>query len=91
MFNIDSLVDYVSEQTGNTKKASREAVNAVFEGITSALSEGEDVSIHGYLKIGVSYREGRNGVNPQTGEPLYVKPQNYVSITAGKRLKKAVK
>jgi DNA-binding protein HU-beta len=66
------------------------ALNALLDGITEAVGNGDTVTIPGFGTFSRKHREARTCRNPQTGEPITV-PACYVpSFKAGKRLKDAV-
>ncbi len=90
--NKDALVEAVQTKAGlETKKAAQDAVDAVFDAITSALSKGEEVSIAGFGSFKVADRAARMGVNPKTGEKIQIPATKAPKFKAGKALKDAVK
>ena len=74
-----------------SKKEAGEAVNAVFDTITKALSKGQEIVLTGFGKFSVSKRAARMGVNPRTGEKIKIKATTVPKFKAGKSLKEAVK
>jgi len=70
--NKAELVGEVANQTGLTKKISREAIDAVTSAITDSLAKGEKVTLAGFGTFRVVERKARNGRNPQTGERLRI-------------------
>lgn len=74
-----------------TKKQAQEAVNAVFETITKALSRGEEVGVTGFGTFKVAKTKARMGVNPKTGEKIQIAAGTKPKFRAGKELKDAVK
>jgi DNA-binding protein HU-beta len=85
------LVESISEQTGLTKKASREALEAVLDAITSALKKGDSVLLTGFGKFEVRERAARAGINPKTMEKIQLPATKVPAFKAGKNLKEAVK
>lgn len=85
------LVEKVAAQCGLTKKSAEEAVNALFDAITKALKNGEQVLITGFGKFEVRTRSERTGRNPQSGAPLKIAATKTPAFRAGKALKSAVK
>ena len=55
----EELVAFVSENADITKKSTGEAVNAVLEGITSALEKGDSISLTGFGSFKVVKRAAR--------------------------------
>jgi len=86
----DELVGMVSEKVGITKKSAAEAVNAVFEAITSALEEGDSISRPGFGSFKVVERAAREGRNPSTGEKMQIPASKAVKFTLGAGLKERV-
>ncbi len=83
------LVNAVAE-TGLTKKQAGEVVNAVFDGITEALQQGDKVQLIGFGSFSVKTREARSGRNPKTGETLDIAARNIPVFKPGEALKAAV-
>jgi len=86
----EDLVRFVSERSDITKKSAGEAVNAVFEGITSALEKGDSISIMGFGSFKVIERSAREGRNPSTGEKMLIPASKGVKFSSGTALKKLV-
>jgi DNA-binding protein HU-beta len=84
------LIDQVAAESGLTKKDSGKAIDAVFDTITQALSEGEKVQLVGFGSFEARGREARKGRNPQTGAEIEIPAQTLPVFTAGKALKDAV-
>lgn len=89
--NKADIVDSVHTKLQSTKKSAEEAVDTVFDGITSALSKGQEVSISGFGTFVVKKRAARQGVNPRTGEKIQIKATTTPKFRAGKSLKEAVR
>ncbi|KKP69640.1 DNA-binding protein HU [candidate division CPR3 bacterium GWF2_35_18] len=85
------LVEKIASKTGLTKKAAGDALEAVLETVTGALSKGDKVTITGFGTFLVRSRRERMGRNPQTGAPLKIPATKIPAFTAGKALKSAVK
>ncbi|MEF8793673.1 HU family DNA-binding protein [Thiohalorhabdus sp.] len=89
--NKTDLIEKVAKEADLSKAAAGRAVNAVFDGISGALSKGEDVGIVGFGTFSVSERPARQGRNPQTGKPIQIKATKVPKFKAGKNLKESVK
>lgn len=89
--NKAALVDAVHEKLDTTKGSAEEAVDTVFDSITRALSQGEEVTISGFGSFQVRKRDARMGVNPRTGEKIQIAATKTPKFKAGKALKDAVK
>ncbi|MSO40338.1 MAG: HU family DNA-binding protein [Solirubrobacterales bacterium] len=75
---------------GNKKQAGQ-AVDAVLDAITKALQAGEDVNFTGFGKFSVAERGPRQGVNPRTGERIFIPGGRVPRFSAGSGLKGKVK
>jgi DNA-binding protein HU-beta len=87
----DELIASVSKQAGITKKSAGEAVNAVIEGITSALEKGDNISFPGFCSFKVVEKSAREGRNPATGEKIQIAASKAVKFTPCASLKDRVK
>lgn len=85
------LIEYVAKKANLTNKAAREAVAAVFGGISDALKRSEKGVITGFGTFSVRSRAARQGRNPQTGAPINIPARKTPGFTAGKALKKIVR
>ena len=74
-----------------SKKAASDAVDAVLDAITAALSCGDEVSFTGFGKFHVAERGPRQGVNPRTGERITIPGGKVPRFSAGSALKTKVK
>jgi len=86
----DELATLVSEQADITKKSAGEAVNAVLEGIASALEKADSISFPGFGSFKVVERSAREGRNPATGEKIQIAASKAVKFTPGAGLKDRV-
>ena len=84
------FVDQLASRMGSKRDAAN-AVEAVLDGIASALGRGEDVNFTGFGKFHVSERGPRQGVNPRTGERITIPGGKVPRFSAGAALKSTVK
>ena len=84
------LIDKLAKEVHLTKKASEEAVNGVFEEISTSLSKGDKVVITGFGTFQIRHRAARRARNPQTGAPIQIPAKKTPGFTAGKALKRSV-
>jgi DNA-binding protein HU-beta len=89
--NKAALVDKVNEVLGTTKVQAEEVVNAIFDGITTSLKKGDEVSVAGFGIFSAKKRAARSARNPRTGEIVKVAAMNVPKFRAAKALKEAVK
>ena len=88
--NKNDLIGAVSAASGMSKSDTASAVEAVFDTITNALSDGDEVRLIGFGTFSVAKRKASTGRNPRTGEPMTIKASNQPKFKAGKGLKDAV-
>jgi len=86
----EELVAFVSANADITKKSAAEAVNAVLEGITSALEKGDSISLIGFGSFKVVKRAAREGRNPSTGEKMQIPDSKGIKFTPAAGLKERV-
>jgi len=89
--NKAELVEQVANQTGLTKKISREAVDAITSVITDALAREERVTLVGFGTFRVMERKARRGRNPQTGQTIQIPAKKIPKFVPGKDLREAVR
>ncbi len=86
----NDLIEKVAKRSNLTKRASSDAVNAVFDLISDALGKGEKIVITGFGTFLIRSRAARRGRNPQTGEPIQIPTKKTPGFTAGKTIKRLV-
>ena len=87
--NRSELVAAVAEKSGNSQAAVNGVLDAVFEVFTEQVSQGEKVTIPGWLAVERTERAARTGRNPQTGETIQIPAGYSVKLSAGSKLKAA--
>jgi DNA-binding protein HU-beta len=88
--NKSDLVDKIAGKTGMPKAKVGDAIDAVFDEITRALSRGDRVQLTGFGTFEVRDRKARQARNPQTGQPIHVPASRAPAFKAGKSLKDSV-
>jgi len=84
------LVNHIANAAGIKKTEAEKALNALTEGISNALANGDKVTLVGFGTFSVSERAARTGRNPRTKEPLHIPASKGVKFKSGKALKDAV-
>ena len=84
--NKEDLVHIVGEKTGLSRAKSKEAVEAVFGAVISALVSGERFQYSGFGSFAVKNSSSRIGVNPQTKEKIRIASKKRITYTPGKDL-----
>lgn len=89
--NKSELVAAVAAHTGESQAAVNRVVDAVFETIAKTVAAGGKVTIPGWLSVEKGHRAARQGRNPHTGATIQIAAANTVKVSAGSKLKAAVK
>ena len=85
------LIDSVYQRHGGlTKNEAADVVDSIFTAMKSTLSEGRSVRIKNFDIFEVTERAGRRGVNPMSGEEIFIEPHNGLSFRPARLLKKLV-
>jgi len=90
MSNKNDLIGMVADKAGLTKAQAGDAVDAVFDAITSSLKKGEEVRLVGFGTFAVSKRKASVGRNPATGAEIKIPASNQAKFKPGKGLKDAI-
>jgi DNA-binding protein HU-beta len=85
--NKAQLSEWVAKQTGLSKKAAYEAVDACFGGITHYVSQGEEVRLTGFGTFVPKPRRSSQRINPQTRERINVAAKVVPGFRPGSELK----
>lgn len=88
--NKSDLIDVIADKADISKASAGRALDAVVEGITSALQAGDQVSLIGFGTFAVKERAERTGRNPQTGATMTIAASKSAGFKAGKALKDAL-
>ncbi|WP_303905426.1 HU family DNA-binding protein [Thiohalomonas denitrificans] len=88
--NKSELIDAVAAGADISKAAAGRAVDAMFDAVSGALKNGEQVNLVGFGTFLVRERAARTGRNPRTGESIEIAASKMPSFKAGKALKDAV-
>jgi DNA-binding protein HU-beta len=84
------LIDVMAEAADISRMAAGRALDGMLEAITSAMQDGEPVSIVGFGTFTVRDRAARTGRNPKTGDTIEIPASRTPAFKAGKALKDAV-
>ena len=90
MSNKNDLIGMVADKAGLTKAQAGDAVDAVFDAITSSLKSGEEVRLVGFGTFAVPQRKASVGRNPATGAEIQIPASNQAKFKPGKGLKDAI-
>jgi len=86
-FKKADIIKEIRNRNGFTLKKSLETVETLLEIIKSRLASGEDVLITGFGKFCVKEKKERKGRNPETGEPMMLRPRKVVTFRCSGKLR----
>lgn len=82
------LIDVVYERHGAlTRDEAAEIVDTIFQTVKTTLSDGRAVRIKNFGSFEVKRRMGRMGVNPTSGEKMFIPPRKGLAFRPSERLK----
>jgi len=88
--NKGDLINKIAESANLSKAQATDALNAVLDGVTDSLKNGDKVTLIGFGTFSLSHRKARSGRNPQTGETIQIAAKNVVKFKPGKEITDAV-
>lgn len=89
--NKTELVAAVAAGSGQSQAAVGGVLDTFFATIAETVSNGGKVTIPGWLAAERTVTAARTGRNPQTGAEIKIPAGHRVKLTAGSKLKAAVK
>jgi len=89
--NRTDLVAAVATESNQSQSTVNGVLDALFATLAKSVADGTKVTIPGWIAVEQTARAARTGRNPQTGEPLEIAASKSVKISAGSKLKAAVK
>ena len=88
--NKKDLISKVASDARLSRSQAARAVDAVVEGIRTALSRGDRVTISGFGSFGVLQRKARRVRNPTNGKALEIAAKRVPRFAPGNELKSAI-
>lgn len=88
--NKSQLINAISASSGASKSQTAVVLEGFFSVVTTALAEGDSVSVTGFGTFIVKDRKGRAGRNPKTGDVVEIAARRHPTFKAGKKLKDTV-
>ncbi|WP_394280331.1 MULTISPECIES: HU family DNA-binding protein [unclassified Microbacterium] len=85
------LVASIASATGESQATVSRVVDGLFSSVSEAVAKGEKVSIPGWIAFEQVETSARTGRNPQTGAEIKIPAGKRVKVSAGSKLKAAVK
>lgn len=89
--NKSQLIEMIANKANLSKKSASNVIDLFIESVKKNLVENNKVTITGFGTFSVSKRAARNGVNPQTGEPIIIPATKVPRFKAGKELRALIK
>ncbi|MBK8442897.1 MAG: HU family DNA-binding protein [Sphingobacteriales bacterium] len=84
--NRTQLVDHIAKEANLTKSQASYALDALTNGVVSALKTGDKIAISGLGSFQLSIRPARTARNPKTGEAVQVPEKKQVKFKVAKGL-----
>ncbi|HGG9399122.1 TPA: HU family DNA-binding protein [Neisseria meningitidis] len=88
--NKSELIEAIAQEADISKAAAQKALDATTNAVTTALKQGDTVTLVGFGTFYVGERAERQGRNPKTGESLTIAAAKTPKFRAGKALKDAL-
>ena len=88
--NRAELVEAMAQQTGSTKTAMEEWLNAFTGTVQINMKKKEGVKLVGFGTFKTTFRNARIGRNPKTGEEVKIPARNVPVFKPGKELKEKI-
>lgn len=85
-FNKQDIINAAAAETGLSKRAVTDVLDAIIGNAASVLRDGHAVEIRGFVKLTPTERAARTGRNPATGETITIPAKTVVKATAAKSL-----
>jgi len=89
--NKKNIIDFVTEETGLTRKDAKAAIESTVKAIHMALVKGIKAQIADLGTFDLTRRQARTGRNPKTGEKIKIDSKTVVKFRPSKALKELVK
>lgn len=89
--NKTELVAAIAAETGESQADVSRVLDSLFSQLASNVANGTKVTIPGWISVEQTERAARTGRNPRTGEAIKIAASKGVKVSAGSKLKAAVK
>ncbi|MBU2724799.1 HU family DNA-binding protein [Acidithiobacillus ferridurans] len=88
--NKQELISIITKTTNLSTANADAAVRALTEVISTALTNGDTVTISGFGTFATNERAARTGRNPATGESIEIPAKKAISFKPSKTLREAI-
>jgi len=85
-----TIIENTKKEVNLTDKQSQEVINTIFDTISKALIQGENVKIRGFGTFKITNYKERNGRNPKTGEKIVIPAKRVIRLNVAKDLKNEI-
>ena len=75
---------------GLTHREAAEVVDEILQAMKTSLLDGRSIKIQNFGVLEVTDREGRSGVDPSSGDPIYIPSHKGLSFRPSPRLKSTI-
>lgn len=89
--NKTELVNAVAAKAGISKADAKRAIDATIDVMGDALAADDKVALIGFGTLSVVKKEARQGINPQTKQPITIEARKAVKFKPGAELIAKVK
>jgi DNA-binding protein HU-beta len=89
--NKSEVVAAVAAHTNLSQANVNSVLDALFAVVSAEVAKGGKVTIPGFISFARTDRAARAGRNPQTGATIQIPASKSVKVSAGSKLKAAVK
>ncbi|MCL6428750.1 DNA-binding protein HU [Spiroplasma sp. JKS002669] len=90
MMKKRTIIENTKKEVNLTDKQSQEVINTIFDTISKALIQGENVKIRGFGTFKITNYKERNGRNPKTGEKIVIPAKRVIRLNVAKDLKNEI-
>lgn len=87
---LNDLVTNVATKTGQTKKVTKEVIDATFDHLAETVNSGDQILIPSLGRFGSKARKARKGTNLTTGEKLDIPAKKVPTFSYIKKVKDTV-
>jgi len=88
--NKAKLINEVSAKIGATKTSTGQMIDAVVEAVSTALNNGEKVTLVGFGTFQTANRKARKGRNPKNGAEILIPAKKVAKFKPGGALSASV-
>ncbi|MGB9621188.1 MAG: HU family DNA-binding protein [Brevinematia bacterium] len=89
--NKKELVKNIAQSTKLSQRVVSQVIDAFLEQLEKVVKSKSNLSLVGYLTVGVKKRAARTAINPKTKQKITIPEKNVPFIKIGSKLKGAVK